>query len=71
MEELKPCPFCGAEPKMIQIKNGFMIKCPSCLIQKRQKVLRLSLEWLSGEMIKDWNTRTEIKSQSAPQPEKH
>jgi len=58
MEELKSCPFCGSEPKMTQIKqNGFMIKCPKCLIQVRQKVLRLPIDWLKEKMIKDWNTR--------------
>jgi len=57
-DNLKPCPFCGGEAEINQFaRNGLRIRCKKCLIQKQQKVLRYTLEWLKGEMIKDWNNR--------------
>lgn len=65
--ELKPCPFCGGEAKMTQIKsNGFMIKCDKCKIQRRQKVLRYPIEWLEEKMIEDWNTRKDTVIENNP-----
>jgi hypothetical protein len=56
--KLLPCPFCGVEPVLEPYcKNGLSIRCPKCLVEKRQKVLRFSIEWLKGELIKWWNTR--------------
>jgi len=56
--KLKPCPFCGGEAGMFYYgSNGRIIKCKKCFIQKRQKVLRKSVEWLENELIKDWNNR--------------
>lgn len=56
--KLKPCPFCGGEAQMEWYgKNGRTIKCTKCLIQKKQKVLRFTVEWLEEKLIKDWNTR--------------
>lgn len=39
------------------IKNGWRIKCKGCHIEKKQRVLIMTLDWLHGEMIKDWNSR--------------
>lgn len=56
--ELKPCPFCGGEPKLYHKgKNGRVIKCTSCHIKIEQKVLRMTTEWLEVKMIEDWNNR--------------
>lgn len=56
--ELKPCPFCGGKPILTYYgPDGRLIKCTKCLIQKRQKVLRFSIEWLEEKLIQDWNTR--------------
>jgi len=56
--KLKPCPFCGGEAEMLYYgSKGRIIKCKKCLIQKRQKVLHKSVEWLEDKLIKDWNNR--------------
>lgn len=58
MSELLPCPFCGGEPEMFQIgQNKIKIKCTTCLVEKEQKVLRYSIEWLKDHMINWWNCR--------------
>lgn len=58
MQELLPCPFCGAEPEMVQIgQNKIRIKCPECLVEKEQKVLRQTVDWLKGKMVAWWNSR--------------
>lgn len=57
-EELKNCPFCGGEAELKQhCLNGYSIKCKSCLVGLRQKVLRNSMEWLREKMAEDWNKR--------------
>lgn len=56
--ELKACPFCGGEAQMHYYgSKGRKIKCASCLIQYKQRVIFKSVEWLEEELIKDWNTR--------------
>ena len=61
MSKLKPCPFCGCKDiKLEQYeKNGMMIKCKNCLLQKKQRTLMFSIKWLEKELIKSWNKRTE------------
>ncbi len=55
---LLPCPFCGGEPVIEQKgQNGLRIFCKECHIEKTQKVLRYSLEWLRMKMIENWNKR--------------
>lgn len=57
-DKLKNCPFCGGEAELKQFcGNGLVIKCKSCTIGMRQKVLRYSLDWLKEVMIKNWNKR--------------
>lgn len=57
-DKLKPCPFCGGEAEIGQYcKNGLIIKCMNCGIQRKQCTLRFGLDWLKNNMIKKWNTR--------------
>jgi hypothetical protein len=56
--ELKPCPFCGCDPKLTyEGKNGIRIKCTGCGMGIKQKVLERSLDWLEGVIVKAWNNR--------------
>lgn len=64
---LKPCPFCGGDAIIRPIKSGYRIRCTACHIERNKKVLRMPLEWLHGEMIKDWNERVETAIQSSVQ----
>ena len=50
MEELKACPFCGGEAKIIN-DNGFMVKCKQCLANHGW--------WTREKATKNWNTRTQ------------
>lgn len=55
---LKPCPFCGTQPIMEQYaRNGWMIRCPNCHVELKQKVIRKSMEWLRQVMAETWNKR--------------
>lgn len=52
--ELKPCPFCGGEAKLVKSKskiNDIRIKCAACGIKTGW--------WMgaSNEMLEQWNTR--------------
>lgn len=54
-----PCPFCGHDPEMFQIgHNRVKIKCNNCLVEKEQKVLRQTADWLKEQMTTWWNTRS-------------
>lgn len=56
--ELKPCPFCGSIPQLLQAGlKALEIKC-KCPIRYKQKVKYHSLEWLEEKMIEFWNTRS-------------
>jgi len=57
--KLLPCPFCGGKPELKQVsRNGLEIKCTTCLVKMRQKVLKFNLEWLESKMTESWNKRT-------------
>ena len=69
-QQLLPCPFCGSEPEIYTIgANKVEIKCPECLVQKQQKVLRNSQDWLKDKMINWWNTRTGMPSETTKSTE--
>lgn len=70
---LKPCPFCGGAPVMKPAphkrpygSNGFTIRCDSCNVQRTQRTIRQSLEWLEAEMTRDWNTRLVLAHAAQP-----
>lgn len=58
-----PCPFCGAEPELLQIGNDYtkkrsvVIKCNRCRIQRKDSALRNSMVWLVDVAVKQWNQR--------------
>ncbi len=58
MTELKPCPCCGGEAVISpHTSKGLYLRCKSCKLGYKQKVLRLTLEWLEEKMIENWNRR--------------
>ena len=55
MEQLKPCPFCGADVKMIMQENSGVIICPRCKVYKLFTILIDGKE----KAIEVWNRRVE------------
>lgn len=56
--QLKPCPFCGGDVVLKQTgRKKMKVQCPECLIEKEQKVLRMSMDWLAEKLIESWNKR--------------
>ena len=52
MSELKPCPFCGGEVKIIPEGDYHEIICVNC---------QLSMWWnTADELVKAWNRRAEV-----------
>lgn len=57
---LKPCPFCGGDAVLQQTgRNKMRVICRECIIEKEQKVLYKSLDWLREKLIESWNKRTD------------
>ena len=58
MEELKPCPFCGAEVKLYSTDKGdtdgsmYSIECEHCCLDMG------SYDMSKKQLVKMWNTRT-------------
>jgi hypothetical protein len=40
-----------------QLKRRVTIKCTGCAIERMQKTLRFTADWLAGQMTVKWNTR--------------
>lgn len=61
-EELKPCPFCGEEARLINKCAAFeKVSCVICTkCGARTKDFSISTKWSSDqEAIEAWNRRTE------------
>ena len=45
--QLKPCPFCGCEPEVVEIKDWAEIKCSICdmVVQGDSDVLSAAAKW--------------------------
>jgi Lar family restriction alleviation protein len=55
MTKLKPCPFCGGEPRTVKIRNHFIIECSKCGITTQP---------LKDNEVNDvWNARVEEKGE--------
>lgn len=66
-EQLLPCPFCGGEAEMTQIgQNKIKIKCTGCYVERTQKILRMSIDWLKTKQAEWWNKRTEPAATEPP-----
>lgn len=48
--ELKPCPFCGAKPILMETNQGCHVQCLKCRVQNWRQHKRV--------VIKLWNIRT-------------
>jgi hypothetical protein len=60
MAELKPCPFCGSEVRLVRIQSGFAIVCNSrnCLGSMRVNYGSCDNEKIFMEkLFSDWNKR--------------
>lgn len=47
-EELKPCPFCGGEAKLLHVGAGRIVKCGGC---------GASTSFAAENPAKEWNRR--------------
>ncbi len=54
--ELKPCPYCGAEPKMEHINFATIKHDGNCILKGIRRLWRETTEY----NFKNWNTRTTI-----------
>lgn len=63
MTELKPCPFCGAEPELIRRgnehtrKRSVDVRCPECRVQRTDAAIVHDLDWLESRAVENWNRR--------------
>lgn len=66
---LKPCPFCGSDVRLVSIQNGFAIVCGdrNCLGQMRITFGQCdNKELFLAKLVTDWNKRApEVSAVSA------
>ncbi len=70
-DKLKPCPFCGSEPQLIDARLGWYVQCATCdatVVGPRVNELNSeeeakAINWGSIEQaaIDKWNTRKALK----------
>lgn len=71
MKNLRPCPFCGGQPRVRRFGNGYVIQCRNCGATGTRKIVQ---DWHDNKFIAQeqaataWNQRTEdpIHIQLAP-----
>ena len=54
MTELKPCPFCGSEPRIIEDLSIYWVRCDSLTCGVNAKTIPYNTR---ENAIKAWNTR--------------
>lgn len=63
VQELKPCPFCGGEPKFTEVGSDLSksrkltIQCKGCRFKLTNAAMRHGFDWLYEITITAWNTR--------------
>ena len=60
MDELKPCPFCGEQVRLVHIQGGYAIVCEgrNCLGMMQIKYGSCdNAEVFKEKLISDWNSR--------------
>lgn len=61
IEELKPCPFCGGDARIIVLKKGFksIVVCttPECGIMRHSYNNGATDETVAWKLISAWNRR--------------
>ena len=66
MEDLLPCPFCGAEPVMQRKGNehtatrSITIRCPNCRVERKDSARIYTFSWLESIAKQKWNERKEF-----------
>jgi Lar family restriction alleviation protein len=64
MAELKPCPFCGGEAKLLTENFGEYVwaKCEVCGVQTSRYYVRAVVDGKDGEKraIEAWNRRAKV-----------
>lgn len=58
MAELKPCPWCGSEPRVLQYGNSGVI---SCMNHKCKMAPQTPLKQNVAELVYIWNNREDGK----------
>ena len=58
--ELKPCPFCGSEPKIVNFGDIAFVRCSGC--RCRSGAVQASVDYTAKEVAaKEWNQRVNEK----------
>ena len=55
--ELKPCPFCGGEAKVVKAKSAARIYCTKCLMDTRMFYPTIFSDDVEKKAIETWNRR--------------